>query len=80
MGTDVNELDHEPGPGQRSFSFGKRDMRYTCAPVMFLCSHSSRIGVATQCSSIFVEPMVWMRGVVAGELEGKVSCERTHPA
>lgn len=59
-----NILEHDHGSGQYSFSASKRDRSYVPG------------GRQDACSSFFVEPMVWMKGVSEGEPEGKLLCPK----
>ncbi|XP_047332831.1 dual specificity protein phosphatase 12-like [Impatiens glandulifera] len=58
-----NALDHVPGEGENSFGWRRR--RHAC--------HLSK-PEEFECSSIFVEPLRWMKLVEEGALEGKLFC------
>lgn len=58
-----NVLDHVPGEGETSFDWHKRRGG----------NPFSRSG-DNECSSIFVEPLRWMKTVEEGGLEGKLMC------
>ncbi|KAK2991450.1 hypothetical protein RJ640_012058, partial [Escallonia rubra] len=57
-----NVLNHVPGEGESSFGWHKRS------------SNRFNRNDEVECSSIFVEPLRWMRTVEEGALEGKLSC------
>ncbi|GMH08116.1 hypothetical protein Nepgr_009956 [Nepenthes gracilis] len=57
-----NVVDHIPGEGETCFGWHKRSGNPYGKPVEF------------DCSSIFVEPLRWMKAVEEGALEGKLSC------
>lgn len=59
----ANVLDHVPGEGETSFDWHKRRGG----------NPFSRSG-DNECSSIFVEPLRWMKTVEEGGLEGKLMC------
>ncbi|XP_004493393.1 uncharacterized protein [Cicer arietinum] len=56
-------VDHIPGEGETSFGWQKRRSGNP-----FNKSNES------ECSSIFIEPLRWMKAVEEGALEGKLSC------
>ncbi|XP_057437932.1 uncharacterized protein LOC130730065 [Lotus japonicus] len=56
-------VDHIPGEGETSFGWHKRRSGNP-----FNKSNES------ECSSIFIEPLRWMKAVEEGALEGKLSC------
>lgn len=56
-------VDHIPGEGETSFGWHKRKSGNP-----FNKSNES------ECSSIFIEPLRWMKDVEEGALEGKLSC------
>ncbi|XP_026414667.1 dual specificity protein phosphatase 12-like [Papaver somniferum] len=58
-----NLVGHEPGEGESCFEWKKRKN-----------SKSSKTYDEHECSSIFVEPLQWMKSVEEGALEGKLSC------
>lgn len=63
--SDENVLEHLPGSGEISFAPNKRD-------------HATLVSQSAvhACSSLFVEPMVWMSSVANGEHEGKILCPK----
>ncbi|KAJ7523775.1 hypothetical protein O6H91_18G062500 [Diphasiastrum complanatum] len=62
LASQENVLNHSPGVGQEAFKWRKR-------------GQSSKDEMsATQCSSIFVEPMRWMKTVRDCVVEGKLLC------
>ncbi|KAL2320647.1 hypothetical protein Fmac_029616 [Flemingia macrophylla] len=56
-------IDHVPGEGETAFEWHKRRSGNP-----FNKSNES------ECSSIFIEPLKWMKAVEEGALEGKLSC------
>ncbi|RDY14060.1 putative inactive dual specificity protein phosphatase-like [Mucuna pruriens] len=56
-------IDHVPGEGETAFEWHKRR-----GGNPFNKSNES------ECSSIFIEPLRWMKAVEEGALEGKLSC------
>ncbi|EDQ90060.1 uncharacterized protein MONBRDRAFT_3414, partial [Monosiga brevicollis MX1] len=60
VATDANMLNHQPGSGQISFQWRRRD----------------RMTAIDTCTSWLIEPMQWMAEVVNGELQGKVVCPK----
>ncbi|KAK3006700.1 hypothetical protein RJ639_017716 [Escallonia herrerae] len=57
-----NVVNHVPGEGESAFGWHKRS------------SNRFNRNDEVECSSIFVEPLCWMRTVEEGALEGKLSC------
>ncbi|CAI0452449.1 unnamed protein product [Linum tenue] len=58
-----NVVGHIPGEGESSFSWNKRRS-----------GNPFSKSDETDCSSIFIEPLRWMKAVEDGGLEGKLSC------
>ncbi|KAM7269992.1 hypothetical protein ACFE04_029206 [Oxalis oulophora] len=58
-----NVVDHIPGEGEMSYDWHKRKSR-----------NSFNKSTDSECTSIFLEPLQWMRTVEEGGLEGKLSC------
>ncbi|KAL5154763.1 Dual specificity protein phosphatase 12 [Glycine soja] len=56
-------IDHVPGEGERAFEFHKRRG-----------GNPFNKSDEFECSSIFIEPLRWMKAVEEGAMEGKLSC------
>ncbi|CAA0812846.1 Probable inactive dual specificity protein phosphatase-like [Striga hermonthica] len=56
-----NVVDHVPGEGETCFNWRKRSGTFSRSE-------------DDECSSIFIEPLCWMKAVEEGGLEGKLSC------
>ncbi|CAA0812841.1 Probable inactive dual specificity protein phosphatase-like [Striga hermonthica] len=56
-----NVVDHVPGEGETCFNWRKRSGTFSRSE-------------DDECSSIFIEPLCWMKSVEEGGLEGKLSC------
>ncbi|XP_061364797.1 uncharacterized protein LOC133308208 [Gastrolobium bilobum] len=56
-------VDHIPGEGETSFEWHKRRS-----------GNPFKKSDESECSSIFIEPLRWMKAVEEGALEGKLSC------
>ncbi|KAH1069708.1 hypothetical protein GYH30_007053 [Glycine max] len=56
-------IDHVPGEGERAFEFHKRRG-----------GNPFNKSDEFECSSVFIEPLWWMKAVEEGAMEGKLSC------
>ncbi|KAL5134723.1 putative inactive dual specificity protein phosphatase-like [Glycine soja] len=56
-------IDHVPGEGERAFEFHKRRG-----------GNPFNKSDEFECSSVFIEPLRWMKAVEEGAMEGKLSC------
>ncbi|XP_076958229.1 uncharacterized protein LOC143633900 [Bidens hawaiensis] len=59
-----NVINHIPGEGESSFEWHKRNNR----------NSYNKYGDELECTSVFVEPLRWMKTVEEGALEGKLWC------
>ncbi|XP_031474089.1 uncharacterized protein LOC116246373 [Nymphaea colorata] len=63
VATQDNVISHTPGEGEACFSWAKRRS-----------GHPFIRADEIECSSIFIEPLKWMKAVEDGAMEGKLSC------
>ncbi|KAG1051977.1 hypothetical protein G6F43_005852 [Rhizopus delemar] len=82
-----NVIDHEPGKGQMSFSYHKRNADINATTATTTTSEPVETNKALNpllaslaaknntCSSHFIEPMQWLEGFVE-DLQGRIDCPK----
>lgn len=68
-----NVIEHDVGAGQTAFEWRKRSMM---GSAFFGDFHKEETVAPDTCSSVFLEPMSWMKGISEGQLDGQILCHK----